>query len=129
MVTQISFAKIQALSGERIAVPNEPPKEKVGEPVVAAPSPPAANSEDSKNSSTLGVDLVALEQAVSSIAKNAQNKQRALQFSIDEVSGRTIVTVIDKQTDEVIRRIPSEEVQALAEHFGHGRGALVEAKA
>lgn len=55
-----------------------------------------------------------LEQAISEIASAVQNAQRNLNFSVDESSGRTIVKVIDSQTDEVIRQIPSEEALALA---------------
>jgi flagellar protein FlaG len=55
-----------------------------------------------------------LDQAVSQINDYVQNVQRSLQFSVDELSGRNVVTVIDKQTEEVIRQIPTEEVLTIA---------------
>ncbi|MDT8310860.1 MAG: flagellar protein FlaG [Methylophaga sp.] len=55
-----------------------------------------------------------LDQAVSQINDYVQNVQRSLQFSIDEPSGRSVVTVIDKETEEVIRQIPIEEVLTIA---------------
>ena len=65
-----------------------------------------------------------LDQAVSQINDYVQNVQRSLQFSVDELSGRNVVTVIDKQTEEVIRQIPTEEVltiaRTIAEQFDEG---------
>lgn len=55
-----------------------------------------------------------LNQAVSQINDYVQNVQRSLQFSIDEPSGRNVVTVIDTETEEVIRQIPIEEVLTIA---------------
>lgn len=55
-----------------------------------------------------------LGQAVDSINAHIQNLQRSLQFSVDEELGRTIVKVLDSETEEVIRQIPTEEVLAIA---------------
>ena len=58
-----------------------------------------------------------LERAVSDLASAIQSVQRNLNFSIDEDSGRTVIKVIDSQSDEVIRQIPSEEVLALSQRL------------
>ena len=50
--------------------------------------------------------------------------QRGLHFSIDDDSGRTIVRVVDMETDEVIRQIPSEEMLALIRHFSEVTGKI-----
>ena len=55
-----------------------------------------------------------LHEAVSQINDYVQNLQRNLQFTVDEESGRDVVTVIDSQSEEVIRQIPSEEVLELS---------------
>ncbi|MEA2094768.1 MAG: flagellar protein FlaG [Pseudomonadota bacterium] len=39
-----------------------------------------------------------------------EETHRGLRFSIDNNSGRTVVRVVDTETDEVIRQIPSEEM-------------------
>jgi flagellar protein FlaG len=41
-------------------------------------------------------------------------RERSLSFRVDEASGRTVITVLDATTQEVVRQIPSEEVLALA---------------
>jgi len=51
-----------------------------------------------------------LQKAVSDISAYAQNLQRDLQFRIDTDLGKMIVSVVDSNTKEVIRQIPSEDV-------------------
>ena len=60
-----------------------------------------------------------LEQVVSDINNYVQTINRELQFRVDEALplGRAVITVIDAETDETIREIPSEEVLALAERL------------
>lgn len=55
-----------------------------------------------------------LTAAVTSMNEFAQNLQRSLQFSVDEGSGRNVVTVRDSSTEELIRQFPIEEVLAFA---------------
>ena len=43
--------------------------------------------------------------------------QRDLVFSIDEESGREVVTIKDAKSDEVIRQYPSEEILSLARNL------------
>ncbi len=52
-----------------------------------------------------------------------------LLFSIDKDTGTTVVKVIDTETDEVIKQIPSEEMLALAKALDQLRGLLVKQKA
>ena len=51
-------------------------------------------------------------------------RQRDLAFHVDEASGRTVITVLDATTSEVVRQIPSEEVLALARALELERGLL-----
>lgn len=60
------------------------------------------------------VDPRELEAAVSALNEHAQQLQRALQFSVDDQSGRTVIKVVDRETKEVIRQIPSEETLQIA---------------
>lgn len=65
-----------------------------------------------------------LQVAVSQINDYVQNLQRNLQFTVDEATGKDVVTVIDNETKEVIRQIPSEEAleiaRRLAENIDNG---------
>ena len=60
---------------------------------------------------------------------------RKLEFSTAEESGRTVVKVIDKESDDVIRQIPSEEfirvakkINDLSEQLSAAQGVLFESK-
>ena len=61
-----------------------------------------------------------IEQAAQSMNEHAQLVQRQLQFSIDKDSGRTVITVLDSETQEVIRQIPGEEALQLARKLEQG---------
>lgn len=62
------------------------------------------------------VDGEELKSAVVELNKAVQNVQRNLEFSVDDITGRTVVQVKDRATDEVIRQMPSEEALKLAQH-------------
>jgi flagellar protein FlaG len=47
----------------------------------------------------------------------AQRIQRKLQFSIDKQSGDTVITVLDLETEELVRQIPSEEILNIRHHL------------
>lgn len=51
---------------------------------------------------------------------------RDLQFSVDQESGRTVVTVRDRSTGEVIRQIPDAEALRIAQSIGKQPGALLD---
>lgn len=47
-----------------------------------------------------------------------RSMNRYLEFRVDADSGRTVVTVKDKNTGDTIRQIPSEEIMRLAQNLG-----------
>ena len=59
----------------------------------------------------------AFENAVENISNYVQNITRDLEFSVDEDLGKTVVTVLNTETQEVIRQIPSEEMVELAKRL------------
>ena len=58
-----------------------------------------------------------VQNAVSQLNDYVQSLQRDLRFSIDETSGRAVVSVIDRSSDEVIRQIPDETALRLARNL------------
>ena len=65
-----------------------------------------------------------LADAVDQLNEHAQGTQRNLSFSVDDSSGRTVVRVVDTQTEEVIRQIPSEEMLVLIRNFSESIGNI-----
>lgn len=70
-----------------------------------------------------------IQKAVDEIEKFTQALARNLTFSIDEDTGKTIVKLMDTQTKEVIRQIPTEEVVSIARALGKIQGSLLDDKA
>ncbi|WP_032094387.1 MULTISPECIES: flagellar protein FlaG [unclassified Alteromonas] len=62
-------------------------------------------------------DKATLAEAAKKVESFLQTQNRDLAFSIDEDTNRSVVTVKDSQSDEIIRQIPSEEVLELAERI------------
>lgn len=54
-------------------------------------------------------------QAVTQLNDYVQSVERNLQFNLDDTSGKTIITVVDKDTSEVIRQIPDDVALKLAQ--------------
>lgn len=80
-----------------------------------------------------GVTRDSVVEAVSDISDYVQNISRELQFQIDDDVGSTIITVVDRETGDIIRQIPSEEVVQLARHIAENaadpsRGLLLDSK-
>jgi flagellar protein FlaG len=66
-----------------------------------------------------------LNQAVSELNQSSQMKTQGLEFSIDEDSQRTVVKVIDQETKEVLRQIPTKEALELSKTFDSAKGSLI----
>jgi flagellar protein FlaG len=96
--------------------------------VPSQPLPRAATAE-LQSVATAGIDssaqqAVAPDENISSAAdlealaeqlrEYVETHQRALNFSVDEESGRMVIKVIDAETEEVVRQIPPKEALALA---------------
>ena len=58
-----------------------------------------------------------LSNAIRKVSGYVQNITRELNFTVDEELGRTVVTVIDENTGDVIRQIPSEDMLELAKNL------------
>ncbi len=56
-----------------------------------------------------------VEKAVTKLNDFVQTVQRNLQFNLDDASGKTIITVVDKETSEVVRQIPDDVAIKLAQ--------------
>ena len=91
---------------------------------------PSAERTDGSRAGMAGaVDRAELDRAVDQINDFVQVVKRDLEFSVDDNTGRTIITVFDADTQEIIRQIPPEKVLAVAENIREVRGLLFEGEA
>lgn len=71
---------------------------------------PAVEEEQRVGPEAAPQDTDKLQQAVTRMNDFVQTLQRDLQFEIDDDLGRTVISVVDSETKEVIRQIPPETV-------------------
>ena len=83
------------------------------------PAVKAASKEDAQS------ELREVKQAVSDINKAMQFMSRELEFSVDTDSERTVVKVIDQQTREVIRQMPTKEALEIGRALEKVQGLLI----
>ncbi len=99
-------------------------------PVSAAVSKPVEVSnvreENSgrENEAEKSITQAEAEEVVSDINKVVQNLQRDLLFSIDQKNGGTILKVTDRETQETVREIPTEEIRALKQRMSEVSGII-----
>jgi len=71
-----------------------------------------------------------LAQALGQLNQTMKTRESGLEFSIDEDSHRTVIKVVDQNTKELIRQMPSEEALQLAKALDQvQQGLLINQKA
>lgn len=102
--------------------------QRTAKPADATPGADAPASGRSREGGGAGsnqpLDSEATRAAVEKVQDFVQVVQRDLQFSVDEDSGRTIVTVVDSESGEMIRQIPPERILQIAENLDEVNGIL-----
>ncbi|MBT8448961.1 MAG: flagellar protein FlaG [Gammaproteobacteria bacterium] len=56
----------------------------------------------------------ALSDSVQTLSRSVQTIARSLEFRVDDNSGKTVITVRDSESKEVIRQIPSDQLLQLS---------------
>ena len=119
----------------RPAVQESPRKEFTGvtqDNKIATPSADQAKGEDEnsvKSAQKAKDERKRLSEASSNLNEFMQTMQRNLKFTVDEVSGESVIAVHDAKTDELIRQIPSKEALELIHNMDKVIGLLFKAEA
>lgn len=71
----------------------------------------------------------AVEEAVDKVAQFIAQTTSEINISVDKDSGMRVVKVVDTETKEVLRQIPSEEVVAIAQALDKLQGLFLRDKA
>jgi len=70
-----------------------------------------------------------LVQVATELSDMMSMMRKGLAFKVDESSGQAVVTVLDRDTGDIIRQMPSEEALALAEKLSEVTGLLMKTEA
>lgn len=112
-----NFQPLTEVSGRPL-----PRSENQEKPTEVAPDNVEAKSVDNAvkpNADSTGkkADAEKASEQVQALNQIARNIQRRLSFEVDETLGKTVVSVIDKETDKLIRQIPPEELLVLSKRL------------
>lgn len=100
------------------ATPPATPIKSISSVVGVGRKSPVSNQDVAHPDKAQHVDLKEMQEhveaAVAQMNEYIQSTQRDLHFSYDKASGETVVKVLDRTTQEVIRQIPDETFLKLA---------------
>lgn len=99
-------------------------------PAVASATTTQKNSEVSLEKPTEQAStLVQLDQAIKDINKSLRDNVQGIEFSVDDDNGKVIVKVVDQNTKELIRQMPSEEAIQISKAIDQAIGLLIKQSA
>lgn len=90
-----------------------------------------ATADKDKQDTSTQLSTAEVESVLEQLTQEPVLSNFGLKFAVDESSSRTIISIVDKDSGEVIRQIPSEEIQAiqkrvaeLSDKMGELRGII-----
>ncbi|ASK69919.1 flagellar biosynthesis protein FlaG [Shewanella bicestrii] len=126
----ISIASTSALLQSRVDLAQVPLKAPTADVQLKRDAAVSAVEQSTEQSATENEqDPGKLTQVATELSDMMSMMRKGLAFKVDEKSGQAVVTVLDKDTGDVIRQMPSEEALALAEKLSEVTGLLMKTEA
>jgi len=69
--------------------------------------------------------ILKIKEAIEILNETLASKDRSIRFRVDETIDRSIITVVDEKTGEVVRQLPSEEMLQVAHNIENLKGILI----
>ncbi len=94
---------------------------------VSGPAPvrPQPQTGAAAASSSAAESTISVREAVAAINRAAKSLNNSIQLSLDDRSERAVVRVVDSETGQLIRQIPTEEVLELRRALDRIAGLLI----
>ncbi|PID42455.1 MAG: flagellar biosynthesis protein FlaG [Proteobacteria bacterium] len=123
----LSGSAVNAEKPDRVASAPHKTREEVSAGAQVNAANVVANAEENQNARAVEQDAQSLlkpeeqreqlEKAVTRLNDYIQSVQRDLHFNVDDDSGRMVVKVVDRNTNEVVRQIPDEVALNMARNL------------
>lgn len=91
---------------------------------VAKPTEKSASQPEKADSKVTQVPVIDSETLNKKIENLSQIIQRNIEFSVDDDTGQSIVRVVDSDTGEVVRQIPSDQILHLISQVEEWRESM-----
>ena len=111
------------------AVPKNMPERKTPEKVSEKPSKGTSDAGEVVRENEKKVDMEVLERGIEKINQNIKIFNTKLSFSIDKLTGRTVIKISDMESEEVIREVPPMEFLKIAAKLSEVFGLIIDRKA
>lgn len=125
MITSTSFnAAVAATTAASIApvAPAAPTQQ--ARPAAAAP-PLAPSSADAAEAVTKVAQEQAARDAVAALNQRLEPMNTSVRFELDNSTGKTVITMLDTENNNVVRQFPSEDTLAMIRALDHQQGVLI----
>ena len=126
--SRIAYGQNQPIAGRGKAVAEDAQPEPASAASAASSTPAPAATPALAAAAGAKAPLEDLQQLLEQASRHIHPEQRSLSFEIRDELGRTVVSVYDAETEELIRQIPSEAAVRIAvamrEMTQQGSGAL-----
>lgn len=124
---------IQSIGNGAVPIPTSGmPQRTAPEAATASPTPDVAAEAQKAAASSVAsqkVDASSVKQAAEAINSQLRQMSKNIRFSLDEETGNTIVRVVDSDTGQTIRQIPSEEALRIQHSLERLQGVLLKNEA
>jgi flagellar protein FlaG len=114
--------EIQPIGATGAAAPSAP----VQREALPAHLPSSSAAGDAKAAAPKEKDV---KEAVKDIQDFVSTVTTDLRFTVDKETGRTVVTVVDSETQQVVRQIPTEDIMKIARNIDRMQGLLFSGRA
>lgn len=119
-IRQVSYTPVKPVAGQ--ADKPDSPVSTLG----AAIKPAAAPETDSAiQQPARAADIEKTKQAVQDIERMMKLFSQSLEFSTDGAGNRAVMRIVDQETKEVIRQVPSKEAMEIAKALEKIQGLLL----
>ncbi|MBS4096864.1 MAG: flagellar protein FlaG [Sulfuricella sp.] len=130
MISQISNSVNMAqVNAAQNAPPVDVRQQKTAELPNQSVKPAEAATASAKGAVSGEVDIATAKNSAEQINKVLQQLNTSIQFSVDDDTKANVVKVIDKDTKEVIRQIPTKQMLEIAQALDNLQGLLLKDKA
>jgi flagellar protein FlaG len=119
----MNIQTIGSAPGAGTQAPAAPPPAKV------RPLPGQGGTADAAVQAAQKPDVQRVQKAAEEINAQLRELAKNIRFSVDQDTGETVVKVVDTETGDVIRQIPSEEMLAISRSLERLQGVLLKQRA
>lgn len=111
-------------SGALSSAPNT--RTQISKPAPVQTEPVESQQKENVKTGSGRIDPEQLQEIAEELNQHFQIFNTSLSFSVDEKTGTTVIKILDRETDKVIREIPPSELLKLAAKLSEVIGRLVD---